>query len=211
MLTFDDVAVRRGEDCLFAGLSQSLAPGQMLQVSGANGAGKTTLLAAAAGLLPCEQGRILWQGEDIGRCRSDYATDMSYIGHAAGLKMALSPFENLEFLLALRGLRRSRTQLRAALAEVGLVGEEYTPLARLSAGQKRRVALARLRLEESRLWVLDEPFTAIDRDGVSALEERLVQHAGDGGMVLFTTHHVMPARPGLQLLDLTAYRVQVAA
>ncbi len=211
MLTFEDVAVRRGEDCLFAGLCQSLGSGQMLQVSGANGAGKTTLLAAVAGLLPCEQGRILWQGEDIRRCRADYAANMSYIGHAAGLKVALSAFENLEFLLALRGLRRSRAQMRAALAEVGLVGEEYTPLTRLSAGQKRRVALARLRLEESSLWVLDEPFTAIDRHGVAVLEERLVQHAADGGMVLFTTHHVMPARPGLQQLDLAAYRLQVAA
>lgn len=211
MLILDNVAVRRGEECLLVGLDLHLRPGQMLQVIGANGAGKTSLLAAVAGLLPCEQGRVLWAGEDIAVRREPYAAALTYVGHAPGLKAALSALENLEFLLALRGLKRSRAQLQAALEEVGLAGEAYSPLIRLSAGQKRRVALARLRLEDSLLWILDEPFTAIDRQGVAALEERMAGHAAAGGMVLFTTHHAMPERAGLAELDLTPYRPGDAA
>ncbi|NNM52921.1 MAG: cytochrome c biogenesis heme-transporting ATPase CcmA [Pseudomonadales bacterium] len=208
MLSLENLAVERGDFRLFEALNLELPQGSLMQVVGPNGAGKTSLLAAVAGLLPMAQGRVCWNKRDVRQNRSAYVANFSYLGHAAGLKAALTPMENLRFLMALRSQQPSTAQMFMALTEVGLSGYEHTPLIHLSAGQKRRVALARLRMEASPLWILDEPFTAIDRQGVVELEQQLHQHADSGGMVLFTTHHEMTPSRLLQALDLTHFRVQ---
>jgi heme exporter protein A len=121
--------------------------------------------------------------------REAFLSNLLYLGHAPGVKAALTPLENLAWYQALAGHSRDEEARFAALDEVGLGGFEDLPAGQLSAGQQRRVALARLLLTPRPLWVLDEPFTAIDRDGVAALEQRLVAHARRGGCVLVTTHH----------------------
>ncbi len=208
MLSLENLAVERGDFRLFEDLNLELPPGSLVQVVGPNGAGKTSLLAAVAGLLPMASGRVCWNHREVKLDRSIFAANFSYLGHAAGLKAALTPLENLQFLMALRDHQPSIKAVMQALAEIGLSGYEHTPLINLSAGQKRRVALARLSMEASPLWILDEPFTAIDRQGVVELEQQLHQHAEAGGMVLFTTHHEMTPNRLLQVLDLTHFRVR---
>lgn len=210
MLKVEELAVERSEHLLFAGLTFSLCPGQLLQVAGPNGAGKTTLLGVVAGLVPLQSGRLLWNGQDIAEDRRNFSRFCSYIGHAPGLKASMTACENLRMALALRGQSLSFAELAEALAAQGLRGYEHTPVAQMSAGQKRRVALARLSLEKTPLWILDEPFTAIDRRGVMELEQRLMAHAASGGMVLFTTHHPLPEGMGVHEVDLRHYRLREA-
>ncbi len=202
LLEISKITVERGGVALFHELSSVLEPGTLLQVVGPNGAGKTTLLLAVAGLLPLAAGRILWNRKEVRQNTEEFARNMSYLGHAPGLKSALDPLENLAFLLALRQQPLAQARLIEALLRVGLHGYERTPVGQLSAGQRRRVALARLYLEQSVLWILDEPFTAIDLHGVEQLEHLLVDHAHNGGIVLFTTHHRLQDTDTLTVLDL---------
>ena len=201
-----NLAADRGGYRLFEGVQFLLEPGKLMQLTGPNGAGKTTLLLIVAGLLGAACGQVFWDGQNVQKDRSVFAASMSYLGHAAGLKASLNPVSNLEFLLALRNKWVSEQAIHDALQRVGLSGYEWTPVGRLSAGQKRRVALGRLYLEDSPLWVLDEPFTAIDLAGVGQLEQLLVEHARQGGMILFTTHHVMAGQEHLLHFDLAGCR-----
>ncbi|TLX55465.1 heme ABC transporter ATP-binding protein CcmA [Stutzerimonas nosocomialis] len=178
---------------LFDGLAFSLERGQMLQVSGPNGSGKTSLLRVLAGLMQPTAGEVLLDGEPLAS-RADVARNLVWIGHAAGIKGLLSPEENLAWLCALQQ-PVSREAIWQALATVGLRGFEDVPCHTLSAGQQRRVALARLYLTAAPLWILDEPFTALDKHGVAQLEAHLVAHCEQGGVVVLTTHHSLQTRP----------------
>jgi heme exporter protein A len=195
----------RDDRLLFVGLDFMLAPGQVLQIAGPNGAGKTTLLNMVAGLAPLEAGELFWKGRPLADDAAAFRADFTWLGHQAGLKLMLTPRENLLWLSRLRGLTPAARVLEAALDKVGLYGYEDVPLARMSAGQKRRVGLARLFVEQRPLWILDEPFTAIDKQGVDELERWLKEHAEAGGMVLLTTHHEFAAGFPVQRLNVADY------
>ncbi|MBA1272827.1 cytochrome c biogenesis heme-transporting ATPase CcmA [Stutzerimonas azotifigens] len=179
---------------LFDGLAFSLERGQMLQVSGPNGSGKTSLLRVLAGLMQPTAGEVLLDGEPLAARHADVARNLLWIGHAAGIKGLLSAEENLAWLCALQQ-PVSRESIWQALATVGLRGFEDVPCHTLSAGQQRRVALARLYLTAAPLWILDEPFTALDKHGVAQLEAHLAAHCEQGGVVVLTTHHSLQVRP----------------
>lgn len=179
--------VRSGRT-LFRELEFGLAAGEIVQVEGDNGAGKTSLLRILCGLTLPRDGGVYWLGTAIHGCRAEYHRNLLYSGHYPGIKEELTPLENLRFFHALGGHRGGSEQLEEALDTVGLYGFEDVPVRTLSAGQRRRVALARLWLADARLWILDEPFTAIDRQGIARLETRLAEHAAGGGMVILTSH-----------------------
>lgn len=187
MLEAKQLRCIRDERRLFDRLSFTIQPGELVQVEGPNGAGKTSLLRIIAGLAMAEQGDILWRGELIHRCREEFNYSLLYLGHHPGIKTMLTPLENLAFFQQALG-QKNNDAIWLALAKVGLLGYEEVPVAQLSAGQQRRVALARLWLSQAPLWILDEPLTAIDKQGVGQLIELFSQHAYHGGMVLFTTH-----------------------
>lgn len=188
LLSVEKLSCRRDERVLFDQLSFSLDPGEILQVEGPNGSGKTTLLRIVSGLSSAYRGDIFWQGEAINKVRQAFRAELHYLGHLPGVKAALTPLENLRWSATLE-LPNHDDLIMQALEKVGLFGFEESPCFTLSAGQQRRVALARLYLSDARLWILDEPFTAIDRYGVAELEQLLYQHAEQGGSVLLTTHH----------------------
>lgn len=191
---------------LFEQLHFALQPGDMLQISGPNGSGKTSLLRLIAGLRQPTSGDILLQGQALAEQRSELARNLLWIGHAAGIKGLLSAEENLAWLCALHR-PASREAIWQALEAVGLRGFEDVPCHTLSAGQQRRVALARLYLEDTPpLWVLDEPFTALDKSGVVQLEAHLAAHCEGGGVVVLTTHHSLQRTPATYRdLDLGQY------
>lgn len=184
MLDAINLTCVRDDRVLFSELSFSVSPGEMVQIAGKNGAGKTSLLRILAGLAQAEEGEVKWQGEGLGRARYQYHQDLLWLGHQPGIKTVLTAFENLSFYHA-NGAESLRWQ---ALTEVGLLGFEDVPVNQLSAGQQRRVALARLWLSSHKLWILDEPFTAIDVAGVDKLTHQLKRHTENGGMVILTTH-----------------------
>ncbi|MFN2993400.1 hypothetical protein ALQ63_02100 [Serratia plymuthica] len=187
MLEAKSLSCVRDERILFSELSFTVKPGEIIQVEGPNGAGKTSLLRILAGLAQPESGEVCWRGQNTLRHRENYHQDLLFLGHQPGIKTMLTPFENLRFYQAVRAVP-DRQAIWRALDLVGLVGYEDLPVAQLSAGQQRRVALARLWLSESPLWILDEPLTAIDKQGVAELISLFEQHAQQGGMVLLTTH-----------------------
>ncbi|WP_296129115.1 cytochrome c biogenesis heme-transporting ATPase CcmA [Pseudomonas sp. Ga0074129] len=187
---------------LFERLELQLEPGEMLQVVGPNGSGKTSLLRLLAGLMQPTAGEVRLQGRALTESRTDSALNLLWIGHAAGIKGLLTAEENLTWLCALHE-PASREAIWQALAAVGLRGFEDVPCHTLSAGQQRRVALARLYLPGPSLWVLDEPFTALDKAAVAQLEQHLAAHCERGGLVVLTTHHELTVKPaGYRELDL---------
>ncbi|WP_457790365.1 cytochrome c biogenesis heme-transporting ATPase CcmA [Pseudomonas sp. PL-6] len=180
---------------LFEHLHFHLQAGDMLQISGPNGSGKTSLLRLLAGLMQPTAGSIRLQGRPLAEQRGEQARNLLWIGHAAGIKGLLSAEENLAWLCALH-TPVGREAIWQALAAVGLRGFEDVPSHTLSAGQQRRVALARLYLADAPpLWVLDEPFTALDKQGVAQLEQHLAAHCERGGVVVLTTHHSLQHKP----------------
>lgn len=206
MLDARQLQATRDDRVLFSGLGFCLSPGTVMQVAGPNGAGKTTLLNGIAGLFPLDAGELYWSGHAVSDDPVRFRRDLTWLGHQSGLKLMLTPTENLLWLSRLRGEQPGEQAIAAALDKVGLYGFEDVPLARLSAGQKRRAGLARLFVEQRPLWILDEPFTAIDRQGVAELEGWLQEHAAAGGMVLLTTHHEFAAGFPVQRLDVSAFR-----
>ena len=193
LLKVDNLAFERDDDCLLERISLSLDAGEIVQVDGANGSGKTTLLRLLTTALQPSAGRILYHGQALAECRYQYLSDMLYIGHQPAVKSTLTAEENLRWMVNTDGgvKRADKTDPYAiadALAAVGLNGYTDVPCYTLSAGQHRRVALARLMITTATLWYLDEPFTAIDKQGVSFLEGRLRQHLDQGGAVVLTSH-----------------------
>lgn len=196
MLDVSDLECRRGDRTLFSALSFAVEPGTLLHVRGRNGSGKTTLLRALCGLLMPETGQIRWNGEEIRRLADDYHRDMLYFGHLNGIKQDLSGIENLRVAATLDGDRPEEAELWEALEQMGLKGFEDLPTKVLSQGQKKRVALARLLLSQAPLWILDEPFTALDTDAVDLLQMLIARHVADEGMVILTTHQEVPLTSG---------------
>lgn len=197
------LACERDLRVLFERLDFALFPGEMLQIAGPNGSGKTSLLRLLAGLMPATEGEIRLAGKPLTEQRHELTRNLLWVGHAAGIKGLLTPEENLAWLCALH-TAEPRDAIWRALAAVNLKGFEDVPCHTLSAGQQRRVALARLYLNPPPLWILDEPFTALDKQGVAQLEEHLAQHCEAGGMVVMTTHHSLTRKPaGYRELDLS--------
>jgi heme exporter protein A len=188
MLTVQQVTAIRDDRVLFAELSFEAKAGDLIQIEGRNGTGKTTLLRIIAGLGDKEEGEIFWNGTNVQKDRDTFHQNLLFLGHQTGVKKDLSGLENLQFYQSVFGLSHDRQTLFDALAQVGLAGREDIPVSQLSAGQQRRVALARLWLTNQKLWVLDEPLTAIDKQGVKVLESLFLSHANQGGTVLLTTH-----------------------
>ncbi|KJG07463.1 cytochrome C biogenesis protein CcmA [Photobacterium angustum] len=202
MLSVADLSSVRDERLLFDELSFTISSGELVQIEGHNGAGKTTLLRIIAGLGRADSGQVFWNQEDIQVAREDYHQELLFLGHQTGVKRELTAFENLAFFQAMHKCNQGsdlkgspqvmgEDALWQALAHVGLAGREDVPAGQLSAGQQRRVALARLWLSNHKLWVLDEPLTAIDKQGVKVIENLFLSHVERGGMVLLTTHQDM--------------------
>ena len=190
-LELRDLACVRGRRRLFQGLSATLRPGQLLRVSGANGAGKTSLLRMLCGLLAPAQGQVLWQGQQLKREREDFHRQLVYLGHAAALKDELTPLENLQVAARLGGAAPDEAAARRALADAGLAGREHLPSRVLSQGQRRRAALARLPLAQAGLWVLDEPFNALDTAATAWLLGLIEAQLQRGGLVVLTSHQAV--------------------
>ena len=180
----------KGYDSLFKDINFSLSPGEIMQIRGTNGSGKTSLLRILTGLTQPEAGEVFWNGTNIENEPETYREKLIYIGHLNGLKADLSALENLELGRLYLSETNDKTT-EAALEAVGLTGYEHILAHQLSAGQKRRVSLARLHLNIAPLWILDEPTTAVDADGVQAFEQTVETHALNGGMVILTAHQTL--------------------
>jgi heme exporter protein A len=178
----------RGGRPLFATQSFSLEAGQAMHIEGDNGSGKTSLLRMVCGLSQPASGEVRWGGQAIAEVRQAFFGDLLYLGHSLGLKDELSAVENLQTVSVLAGQAVSRQQAFDAIQSQGLGSKAHLPLRVLSQGQKRRVALARLHVSKAKLWVLDEPFVALDREAVYALQALLQAHLQQGGLLLFTSH-----------------------
>lgn len=187
-LAVDGLCCLRGDRVLFEDLGFTLAPGEVVQLEGPNGSGKTTLLRAICGLTPIETGTISWRGTPRDEIIDDFRAALTYIGHIPGVKRDLTAREDLMAWWAL-GAGEAACAADTALQKAGVGSLGGTPLRHLSAGQTRRVALARLIAMPTTLWLLDEPLTALDTDGKVLLETLLSEHAAAGGMTLISTHH----------------------
>lgn len=197
----------RDDRVLFDNLDLQVSNGRLLQLAGPNGAGKTTLLRLLSGLNRDFEGELLWHGESLHQQYAEYAHQRLYLGHLAAVKRALTPIENLRWLMspwmsADSEYSVEEAHLWDALEQVKLAGYEETPCQQLSAGQQRRVGLARLAIVPTPLWILDEPFTALDVEGVSWLEEQIQKHIARNGAVVITSHHALQNIPTLERLDL---------
>jgi len=191
MLEIQTLECVRDDRLLFSELSFSVADAEVLQIEGPNGSGKTSLLRIICGLRLPEAGQVMWQGEPISSNREDYYANMVYIGHLPCIKADLTVLENVRSLLDTRSLTLSNVVIEAALAKVGLASYEDVPGKALSSGQRRRILLAFIELAQARLWILDEPLTALDVQGVALMESMILEHRQAGGSVVFTKHHGM--------------------
>lgn len=177
----------RNDMQLFSGLDFQLAVGQLLQVVGPNGSGKTSLLRIICGLALPHDGTVYWNDKDIQQFNGEFLREISYVGYQNGIKVELSPLENLNIAQVLK-VARDEISPTQVLKQFGLQGYEDIPVRKLSSGQRRRVALSRLLLIKARLWVLDEPFTALDDDGKQIIKNMIETHVNKGGMLILASH-----------------------
>lgn len=191
MFSANELVCERGERLLFSNLGFELSGGEALLVGGGNGRGKTSLLRILCGLSAPAAGTVRWRGEAIGKARERYAREMAYLGHANGIKDDLSPMENLRIAAALNGRALDAAAATAALERIGLSRCLDLPARVLSFGQRRRVALAGLMTAGALLWILDEPLTGLDVEGVALVERMIRDHVVAGGLAVMTTHQPM--------------------
>lgn len=202
-LSVDRVHVWRGDRHVLKGISMALRPRELLHVWGPNGSGKTTLLRVACGLLRPEQGTVAWLGRSITAVRSDYQAAMAYASHEPALKSDLTAVENLRFTVGLKR-RVTSAELLSALTITGVAGCADLPARVLSAGQRRRVAMARIIAMRASVWLLDEPFTNLDAAGAGLMTRLLESHVQSGGSALVVAHHDLTLRVALRRLELNA-------
>ena len=186
----------RGERTLFKGLDLQVSAGEWLHLRGENGIGKTSLLRLLAGLTKPAVGEIFWNDQSISADATEYHRNLLFLGHRDSLKEDLTALENLSIATALDGVAISEEEILLALHRFGLRGREDLPVNCLSAGQKRRVLLARLLLRQAKLWILDEPFNALDVRAVEMLSELILEHITSGGMAIMTSHQEIPIPNG---------------
>ncbi len=198
-----DLACTRGDRRLFAEVNFLLGAGDVLHVAGRNGSGKTSLLRILSGLATPQEGTVLWNGADIRTLREEFARELLYIGHLNGIKDDLTGVENLRIGSELEGRRAADEEIHTAFRCMGLEGCEDIPSRFLSQGQKRRVALCRLLLGERSLWILDEPYTALDVAAIDVVRDALHDHLARGGMVILTTHQDVELKAGTRRLQLS--------
>ena len=194
VLSVDNLSVWRGERCLCRNLSFRVSTGEALQVQGQNGAGKTSLIRVLTGLGRADEGDVRWRGQSLRRNSEQYRASLAYLGHSNGVKLGLSPRENLAVASALLA-KPIAINVDVILARVGLSAHADLPCGMLSMGQRRRTALARLLLADVRLWFLDEPLASLDVAGVTLLTDMLKTHLTGGGIVVFATHQTMDLAP----------------
>jgi heme exporter protein A len=193
MLEALDLECTRGERVLFTGMRLRVEPGTLLRVAGPNGTGKTSLLRMLCGLLQPTHGDIRWRGTGIRKLKEEYWSALAYVGHLNGVKDDLTAAENVRASAGIAGLAADDAAVRSALESVGLAGFEDSLARFLSQGQRRRIALARLFLSAAvPLWILDEPFTALDARGIASLSALIARHLAGGNTVVFTTHQEVP-------------------
>jgi heme exporter protein A len=204
-LSFSKLGCTKGGRQLFKDVNCELVAGQWLYVTGANGVGKTSLLRMVCGLATVDEGSILWNNTPIQKQPETYRQDLCYLGHLNALQESMTVDENLSFTSTLGGLAPSQPQRQDVLTRFGLRGRSKQLVRHLSQGQKRRVALSRLALSPARLWVLDEPYVAMDEGGIQMLADLIARHLADGGLAVLTSHQRVPIgdKPA-QLLELQA-------
>ncbi len=222
-LYLKELSCERDERQLFCELNAVFSEGEIIQIAGENGAGKTTLLRMICGLTQQFEGELVWKLSNDDNVppteANDYAflSSLLYLGHKPGLNTSLTPMENLRWFFALNGAQ-SRAQaetlvtnemINEALEKTGVLRYADVPCRYLSAGQQRRVSLAKIYCSQAPLWVLDEPFTAIDKQGVSTLEEQFVRHSKAGGLIILTSHQVLNLE-NVRILDLSSFARKVA-
>ena len=200
ILKAEQLFCERDDRVLFRELSFSARAGEVIQIKGSNGSGKTTLLRVICGLNDNYHGALKWFNEPIEDNQDDFYSSLIYLGHQVGVNKVLTPVENLRWSVGLRENVTSES-IYQALAEIGLRGFEDSQCFSLSAGQQQRVSLSKLLLGTAIIWILDEPFTTLDVDGVQLLEKLLGDHARKGGVALVTTHHEL-SLPDLKILEL---------
>ena len=191
----------RGERRLFSDLELAVSAGQCLHIRGENGVGKTSLLRLLTGLSKPESGEVLWDGLSISKEQSHYHRELLFLGHRDALKEDLTALENLQLYAALDDIHLPDDKALAALWRFGLRGREHLPVNCLSAGQKRRVLMARMLTRQAQLWILDEPFNALDTHAVQALQGLIAEHLEQGGLAVFTSHQEVNL-PHVKVLDL---------
>lgn len=199
MLEAVNLGCTRGDRRLFKGLNFSIQPGELIELRGANGSGKTSLLRILSGLSAPAEGEVRWQGKDIRSLAEEYSGVVSYLAHQNGVKDELSAIENLRIACGVSGNVLSKADAQAVLAQMGLSRQQNFPARSLSAGQKRRVALARLLRSSAKLWLLDEVLTSLDDTAIKLSRQFIGDHLRKGGLAIIATH---------QELDLVAQRIQ---
>lgn len=186
-LRAQQISYSRSEIILFNNLSFALQAGELLQIAGPNGCGKTTLLRILCGLIAPSEGEIFWCNKSINQDRNAYLTTLIYLGHRVALKAGLTIYENLALVAAMANTQQMLS-ITDVLQQVGLIDQKNNFAHTLSAGQQRRVMLAKLLLIKTKLWILDEPFTALDQNGAALTELLLTTHVAQGGLAIITSH-----------------------
>ena len=204
LLQAQSLSCIRQDRVLFEQLSLQVHAGELLQVAGKNGAGKSSLLRLLAGLAAPDEGQLLYCQQPVTDVATDYAANLCYIGHQSGIHEQLTALENLSFWRSASGIAQADDF--ALLARLGLAGLEDIPCRMLSAGQQRRVSLARLWFTRRQLWILDEPFTALDQTAIAMLQQHFAEHLQQGGAIVLTTHQSLSMAFARQTTLELAYR-----